>query len=95
MRPGWALMLDRLGQSGVRGSVTVNGQRAVKGIVTVTPLSQTLEDSHTYPLKSDGTFHVILNPGMYRVSFSDQEMVVSQDVTIGGELLELALGVKP
>jgi hypothetical protein len=95
MRPGWALMLDRLGQSGVRGSVTVNGQRAVKGIVTVTPLSQALEDSHTYPLKSDGTFHVILNPGMYRVSFSDQDMVVSQDVTIGGELLELALGVKP
>jgi carboxypeptidase T len=95
MRPGWALMLDRLGQSGVRGSVTVNGQRAVKGIVTVKSLNQVLEDSHTYPLKNDGTFHVILSPGMYRVSFSDQDTVVSHDVTIGGERLELALGVKP
>jgi hypothetical protein len=97
MRPGWALMLDRLGQSGVRGSVMVNGQRAVTGMITVTPLTQALgvpAGAQSYPLKIDGTFHIIVKPGMYRVSFSDQDAVTYQDVTVGEERLDLSLDVQ-
>lgn len=97
MRPGWALMLDRLAQSGVRGTVTVDGQRALKGMITVTPLHQPREQTdgvQKYKLKNDGKFHVILNPGMYRVSFVDDTIVMSVDVTIGAERIDLNLDAK-
>ena len=97
MRPGWALMLDRLSQSGVRGAVTINGRRPMEGAITVTPLSDTLglsDGSQNYPLKSDGTFHVILKPGMYRVTFSDQNAVTSTDVTVGEERVDISLNLK-
>lgn len=97
MRPGWALMLDRLKQSGIRGVVTVQGQRAMNGNVTVMPLalnSKDLGESQTYPVKQDGTFHAIVKPGMYRVSFNGHDAVMSMDVTVGDNRLDLSMNVQ-
>jgi carboxypeptidase T len=94
MRPGWALMLNRLGQSGVRGVVTLNGERARTGSVTVAPLAiekQMKNESLTYPLKADGSYHIILKPGMYRVRYQDGTRFVDRDITVGGDRVDLDL----
>ena len=95
MRPGWALMLDRLSQSGIRGVATVNGRRAAQGQIRITSMgldTQTNDSVQTYPIKTDGTFHVILKPGMYRVSFADDnDAETSVDVTVGRERIDVNL----
>jgi hypothetical protein len=94
MRPGWALMLDRLSQSGVRGVVTLNGQRAAQGQLTITSLgldAQAKDSVQTYPVKADGTFHAILKPGMYKVSFTINGAEVSADVTVGNDRVDVNL----
>jgi len=86
MRPGWALMLDRLEQSGVRGQVTVDGQRSTDGTLTVTPLgssSELLNQPVTHRLKNDGSFHVVLDPGMYKLTVSSNGAVHEANVTVG------------
>jgi hypothetical protein len=94
MRAGWALMLDRLSQSGVRGVVTLNGQRAAQGQIRISPLgldAQANDSVQNYPIKADGTFHAVLKPGMYKVSFADDDAETSVDVTVGSERVNVNL----
>jgi hypothetical protein len=54
--------------------------------------TQTNDSVQTYPIKTDGTFHVILKPGMYRVSFADDnDAETSVDVTVGRERIDVNL----
>jgi hypothetical protein len=63
VRPAWELLLDRLDHASIRGQVTT-ASRA--GSVHVEGLSERFVQ--TYPVRADGSFHAILNPGNYRVS---------------------------
>jgi hypothetical protein len=94
LRAGWGYMLDRMSQSGIRGTVTVNGQRAVNGTVVVTPVSDSSLPGtavRTYKVKPDGTFHVVIEPGMYKVSVSVGGATSDVDETVGADLKEISV----
>jgi carboxypeptidase T len=93
MRAGWGFMLDRMQQSGIRANVTVGGQAAVSGFVTVTPIvadSQMGAALRTYKIKNDGSFHIVIDPGMYTVAVQVGDRSMSQNVTVGAERVDLA-----
>ncbi len=96
MRAGWGFMLDRMQQSGVRANVTVAGQRATSGVVTITPIAgdqQMGDPIRTYKIKNDGSFHIVIDPGMYTVSVNVGDRSIQQDVTIGATRLDLAVAL--
>lgn len=97
MRAGWAFMLDRLGQSGIRGIVNVNGERAVGGTATVSSLSSDRDKElpvKTYRIKADGTFHVVTDPGMYKISVQYGDAISEQNITVGASRQDLVLNLK-
>jgi hypothetical protein len=97
LRAGWGYMLDRVSQSGIRGSVTINSQRATDGAVVVTPIGDSSilgEAIRTYKVKPDGTFHVVIEPGMYNVSVHVGDMTYSVDETVGADLKEIAVQLR-
>lgn len=60
-RAGWQLLLDRAASSGVRGQVSDATEIDVRD--GQDKLVQ------TYKVNPDGTFHIVLNPGSYKLSF--------------------------
>jgi carboxypeptidase T len=94
MRAGWGFMLDRMQQSGIRASVSIEGQRANTGVVIVTPIAGDQRMGapvRTYKIKSDGSFHVVIDPGMYTVSVSVGDRSTQQDVTVGSRRVDLTV----
>ena len=94
MRAGWGYMLDRMQQSGIRANVTLNGQMAASGVVTVTPIvaDEKMGDAvRSYKIKDDGSFHIVVDPGMYKVSVNVGDRTVQQDVTVGAKRVDLTV----
>lgn len=91
VRAGWQLLFTRLEQSGVRGVVTDDAGRALpQTMVTVqsmAPSSKALPV--TWRVKTDGTYHLVLNPGMYRLKFELGERSSIKEVTVGAERVEI------
>jgi hypothetical protein len=85
LRAGWGYMLDRAAQSGIRGVVKSSAQAEVAGTVSVTPMSheQNNVEPRVYNIKKDGTFHVVVEPGMYKVSVNAGGKSFDQQVTVG------------
>ena len=88
MRAGWGYLLDRAHQSGVRGHVTDNsGRPVVQGTVVVESMgSHSLSDAavKTYRIKPDGSFHVLLDSGMYKIKVTSGSQSWTQQMTVGG-----------
>ena len=94
LRAGWGYIIDRMSQSGIRGTVTANGQRATDGTVVVTPTGDNSvlgEAVRTYKIKPDGTFHVVIEPGMYKVSVRVGDASYNADEMVGADLKELSV----
>lgn len=90
MRPGWQYFLDRVSESGIRGVVKdSDGKIVTNGQVSVEAISSSLTGKELskkiYKIKPDGTFHVILNPGMYRVHVVSNGRNSDMDVTVGAK----------
>lgn len=93
MRAAWHLLFDRLDQSGMRGVVTdETGARLRDLPLTVQQIeastAATLVQTKT---KKNGSFHVILNPGRYRVTFGSGARQVTRDIMIGEDRIDLNL----
>lgn len=81
-RKAWQLLLDRLNGPGLRGVLpNFSGQAYVK----VFKGSQLIQN---YRVNPDGSFHIILSPGDYRVA---SDRFDSLEVSIGRERQDLAL----
>lgn len=72
IRAGWKMLLNRLDGSGIRGVVqNKSGQPVIGAQVQVTkktPEGLWVAAAQAHQTHSDGSFHVVLNPGTYAVS---------------------------
>ena len=96
MRAGWGFILDRAQQSGIRGIVNSANKTKIEGTVTITSVgsaSVTSDPVHVHKIKNDGTFHVVLDPGMYKVAVSVGGRSIERDVTVGAERQDLSLSL--
>ncbi len=87
-RAGWGFMIDRLAQSGIRASVFVDNQMAVDGTVTLTPMNQSAvsaESGRVYKVKSDGTFHIVAEPGMYKLTVTSGDKTEAREIMVAGQ----------
>lgn len=95
MRAGWSFMFERLELSGIRGEVhTADGRAVTSGQVSIQPItSQDFEGQpqKTYRIKPDGTFHVILKPGMYKMKVASGSDSYEQEVLVGAARNELKI----
>jgi hypothetical protein len=90
MRPGWKFLLDRVHESGVRGVVTDRtGRMEPDTQVTIESLGNVNTKTVTWKIKHDGTYHLVLEPGMYNLTFAIDGRVESREVTVGDTLTEI------
>lgn len=82
-RLGWQLLLDRMDGPGIHGRVTSNNFAVSEFNVLVQIKSgEAYTDYMNYRGKSDGSYHLILNPGDYRLVISGPGIeTVSKDVS--------------
>lgn len=82
VRKSWMLLLDRLIGSGVRGEVkTFLGESVSDYTVEVLKADGSLFQN--YRANPDGTFHIILNPGEYKLNLKREgRKFLSKDVSI-------------
>lgn len=95
-RAGWSFMIDRLAQSGIRAMVTSDSRAVETGSVTLTSIEggeHSSAPSRIYKIKSDGTFHVVVEPGMYRVTVSSGEKSEVRDVLVGASREDLTFNL--
>jgi hypothetical protein len=93
LRAAWTMLFQRMEGSGVRGVVRDQSDQPLSGAsVTVKKLGREGDlapTPYTWAIKSDGTYHVILNPGMYELTFMLMGRTVTKNVTIGAERVEM------
>jgi hypothetical protein len=92
-RPGWQYLLDRLETSSIRGYLDTEelGESLEDARVAVESLGDNdFED--TFLVKEDGSFHAVVDAGMYKVTVKvpGQDDIV-KEVTVGGDRVELSL----
>lgn len=95
-RAGWGFMIDRLAQSGIRAQVSVEGKSADAGTVTLTSLSQSAhstEAGRVYSVKADGTFHIVVEPGMYKLTVAAGGKSETREVMVGGNREDLTINL--
>ncbi len=86
-REGWLYLLDRLQQSGIRGQVKTNEQ-ITNAVINVANLNNRSEPIKTHKVKNDGSYHIVLDPGMYELRiFLNGEQVIKQ-FTVGTTLIK-------
>lgn len=84
-RPGWQHLLNRLGESGIKGIVQDKGT-SINATIAVYHASGKLFQN--YRVNPDGTFHIVVNPGQYqlRMNFGDHDVI---DIEVGKDLKDL------
>ena len=83
-RPAWMHLLDRLDLEGVRGLV-YDEKGELTSNFKVDVIDEKGEIFQTYNGNPDGSFHIVLNPGDYRLDFkrTDSRSVKTSSLTIG------------
>jgi hypothetical protein len=84
LRAAWTYALDRVAGSGVRGM-------APKGAsITVQPLGAAAGDTYTAKVKDDGSYHIVMVPGAYKLTFATADgRTVEKDVTVGEDRVDI------
>lgn len=91
MRNGWQMLLERSNQSGIRGIVSDDqGHPTSTALVHIQKLNQKPHITHSnWKVKADGTYHFVLRPGRYQITFQAGNRSLSHSVTIDKELIRL------
>jgi hypothetical protein len=90
LRPAWSYLLDKLSGSGVRGMVTDGSGRAQPAAnVTVESNGRDATAPFTWHVKADGSYHVVLNPGQYTMTFELNGRTKTEQVTVGDGRVDL------
>lgn len=90
LRPAWSYLLDKLDGSAVRGMVTNHdGVAQPRATVTVADLGAPDTPAYTWKVKADGSYHVVLIPGQYRLTFTLGGKTVVREVKVGGKRRQL------
>lgn len=83
-RKGWQLLLDRLDGPGIHGLVSVNSNPVTDFSVKIQrKTGKSYSDYMTYKGNMDGSYHLILNPGDYRLTVAGQNIETTiKDVAV-------------
>lgn len=87
MRAAWGYLLDQLEASGVRGVITAPS--VVGATVAVQALGSESAAVEVAPVRADGSFHMMLEPGAYKLTIAVGGRSVERDVTVGAERVDL------
>ena len=84
-RLGWQHLLNRLDGPGIRGTVTNNGKALREFFVNVQKKTGTeFIDYMNYRGNSDGSYHIVLNAGEYRLNLTGPSIQnISKEITVG------------
>ena len=90
-RKAWQLLLDRLDGSGIRGSVTSNGVALSEFTVKVQKkVGNDYTDYMNYRGNHDGSYHLVLNAGEYRVTLSGPSIQnASKEIAVNQSRVQL------
>ena len=83
-RAAWALLLDRLTGSGIRGVITTG---ALAGMKIQAKNLATDSESLIHGVAADGSFHLVLEPGMYQLTVTGPQGLVHEEKVIVGDQL--------
>lgn len=86
-RPAWQHLLTRLDGPGIRG--IVKNSRGDFKVKVSKIVGETLASFGEHKSKSDGSFHVVLEPGTYKISIS--KLGIEKEVTISDKRVNLIL----
>jgi carboxypeptidase T len=89
IRPAWQLLLDRLDHSSISGVVVGAPAGSLPSSIHVQSTGSAANFSQTYPIRQDGSFQMILNPGDYRVTTTGSE--IQHVVHVGDSRVNLNL----
>jgi hypothetical protein len=90
MRAGWQLLFQNLFGSGVRGVVRdSNGRTQPQTMISVTTLGSNVVEPINWKIKDDGTYHIILKPGTYKLAFELGGRKVEKEVAVGADRVDL------
>lgn len=92
-RTAWKYVLSKLEASGIRGLLTnTDGEIIKNGTINIYKMSDDNEETRikSYNVNPDGSYHVILDPGKYRLVFEAEGLQgLERIVTIGTQRLDL------
>ncbi len=93
LRAAWGLLLDRVEGSGVRGIVNVGkGRKPSDIVVKLESLEKPMLVAQSIPLAADGTFHFVVEPGLYSVSLTDGQFTLPpNNVQVSDRRIDLEL----
>lgn len=88
---GWQFLLNRLDGAGVRGQVTNLEQKALaKAHIKVERQNSTNKKFfQNYRVNPDGSYHLVLNPGLYQLTFYSDDKQVVKNVIVAGKRKQL------
>jgi hypothetical protein len=85
-RAGWQLLLDRSAGPGVRGVIT----SATSAKLEIDVIDIKGKVIQVYKVNPDGSYHIILNPGDYTLTFREGRSVLeTQKISISKTRLDL------
>lgn len=86
---GWMHLLERVSQSGIRGSVTVNGEKITDYKIEVETNNQLVNN---YLSHHTGMFHLVLNPGSYNLKFKvDKKVIGTKKIDVKDQLRRVVI----
>lgn len=88
-RAGWMHILDRVGESGVRGVVN-HSTNNTNLTVDISKFEAPEVLFQTYKVQKNGLFHIVLNPGTYTLKFKDKDQLLkTKKIKVSEKLLRL------
>jgi hypothetical protein len=87
-RKGWMYLLDRLKESGIRGDVSLNGQKLDSYEIEVYKQGSS-QVFQRYLGHKSGAYHLVLNPGKYELRFINNNKLLSSRSVVVSHKLEI------
>ena len=85
-RAGWKYLIERAHQSGIRGIITGLDQ-GFNSLISVANLNNRSEPIMTHNVKNDGSYHIVLDPGMYEITYTVNGESITKEFVVGNELI--------
>ena len=87
-KAGWQYLLERVEQSGIRGQLVKEAKAISDFTVSVYKIvNGTPSKFQTYVGHKTGMFHIVLNPGKYKLTFTGSDFTKSVEYVVGDDLL--------
>lgn len=94
LHAAWGFLLDRLDGSALRGVLVGENRAPVSGSTVTVSRGGTQPFLQEYKVNADGSFHIVLNPGMYSVTYAAPGYrTLSNTISIGSTRSDVTVQV--